>query len=344
MTSTRPAGTLPSPRGTLSDALVAALSDTSSDGSDRLDSVVGIAVDDEEDEQLALWTLYALHYRGFAGVADECEWSPPLLALRRRLETRLERRLRERFPGLESARVDGVDGVDGAAEGDLGEALFDYIAAHEGPAVSPYVHSRADADQVRELLRHRSLYHLQEFDPTAWVVPRLPPRPKAALLELAFDEYGAGDPRRLHSHLFARALTASGLDAGPGGYVDDAPLPILEQNNAMTLLGLHRRLRGAAVGHLAAFEATSSLPSRRMALGLQRLGFDDTVVGYYTEHVTADAIHDQIACRLVCGELVAAEPELREDVFFGAFTCLDLESRYAGWLLERWQANEEASA
>lgn len=340
MSSTPTAGALPAPRGTLTDALVAALSDPSADGPDRLDSMIAVPADGEEDEQLALWTLYALHYRGFDGVDDQCEWSPPLLTLRRRLESHLEGRLRERFPRLPAA----ANAAEGAVEDDLGEALFDYIAAHEGPAVSPYVQSRADADQVRELLRHRSLYHLQEFDPTAWVVPRLPVRPKAALLELAFDEYGGGDPRRLHSHLFARAMTASGLDAQPGGYIDEAPLPILEQNNAMTLLGLHRRLRGAAVGHLAAFEATSSLPSRRMALGLQRLGFDDAVVDYYTEHVMADAVHDQIACRLVCGGLVAEEPELREDVFFGAFTCLDLESRYAGWVLERWQASEEVSA
>ena len=43
------------------------------------------------------------------------------------------------------------------------------------------------------------------------------------------------------------------------------PVEILEQNNALSMFGLQRRLRGAAVGHLAAFEATSSLPSRRNA-------------------------------------------------------------------------------
>jgi hypothetical protein len=319
-------GRLPRARGSLSHALLAALVRP-----DDLDALVGVPADDDEDEQLALWVLHALHYRGFEGVDDALEWSPPLLAVRRGLEETLERRLRDRFPGHRP-------------EGDVGEALFEYVAAYEGPSLSPHVQQRADEDQVLELLRHRSLYHLQEFDPTAWVIPRLPVRPKAALLEIAFDEYGAGNPHRLHSHLFARGMAAAGLDPTPGAYVDDAPVEILEQNNAMTLLGLHRRLRGAAVGHLAAFEATSSLPSRRLAVGLERLGFDPALVDYYTEHVTADAVHDQLACRSICGALVTEEPDLLEDVFLGAFTCLDLEARYADRMLAQWEPAEQESA
>ena len=319
-------GRLPSARGTLSAALIDRLPRGGS-----LEDLAEGAPDDVGDEQLALWVLHALHYRGFDGVDDALEWSPPLLALRRRLEESLERRLRDRFPGH-------------PPEGDVGEALFEYVAAFEGPSLSRHVQHRADEDQVRELLRHRSLYHLQEFDPTAWVIPRLSGRPKAALLEIAFDEYGAGNPHRLHSHLFALGMAAAGLDPTPGAYVDEAPVEILEQNNAMTLLGLHRRLRGAAVGHLAAFEATSSLPSRRLAVGLERLGFGPALVDYYTEHVTADAVHDQLACRSICGGLVAEEPDLLDDVFLGAFTCLDLEARYAGRMLAQWEPAEQESA
>ena len=104
-------------------------------------------------------------------------------------------------------------------------------------------------------------------------------------------------------------MEAAGLRAEYGAYVDEAPLEILEQNNAMSLFGLHRRWRGAALGHLAAFEATSSLPSRRMAQGLERLGFAPELVGYYTEHVEADAVHEQLAVRSICGALVEAEPD-----------------------------------
>lgn len=318
---------LPSPRGPLSEALLAALLRPA-----LRPDLSRVTVEEDEDAALALWVLHSLHYRGYVGVDDAAEWDPDLHHLRRRLEDDLERRLRMRFPGS-------------VPEGDVGEALFEYVAAYDGPALSPYVQRTASEDEVLELLRHRSLYHLQEFDPTALTIPRLPVAAKAAMLEIAFDEYGVGDPRRLHSHLFARGLAAVGLDPTPGVYVDDVPVEILEQNNAMTLFGLHRRLRGASVGHLAAFEATSSLPSRRIAQGLARLGLDGAMADYYSEHVAADAVHDQLACRGVCGGLVAAEPELLEDVFLGAFTCLDLEARYAAVMLDRWQpVDVEASA
>ncbi len=40
----------------------------------------------DDDLQLALYSCFELHYRGFAGVDPEWEWSPALLALRGLLE------------------------------------------------------------------------------------------------------------------------------------------------------------------------------------------------------------------------------------------------------------------
>lgn len=53
--------------------------------------------DHREDAQLALWLLYELCYRAFPGVAEELEWDPALLALRRSLEEEFEAILRSRF-------------------------------------------------------------------------------------------------------------------------------------------------------------------------------------------------------------------------------------------------------
>ena len=69
----------------------------------------------------------------------------------------------------------------------------------------------------------------------------------------------------------------------------------------MSLFGLHRRWRGAALGHLAAVEMTSSEPSRRYSAGLRRLGFDERTTVFYDEHVEADAVHEQIASVDMCG-------------------------------------------
>jgi hypothetical protein len=315
---------LPKPRGSLSEALFAALR-TVPDVAEP----ARIEPDDEVDAALSLWALHELSYRGFEDVTDEAEWDPKLLGLRRELEQRLEARLRDRWPGSEIPLEHGADFAD---------ALFAYIEGHDGPSLARYVQTDTTEEQVLDLLRFRSIYHLKEADPTSWVLPRLPTAAKAALAELQYDEYGAGNPNRLHHQLFARGLEAVGLRSEYGAYLDDVPFEVLEMNNALSLFGLHRRLRGAAVGHLAAFEVTSSVPSRRLAQGLQRLGMAEEMVGYYTEHVAADAVHDQIAVRSICGDLVTVEPEQLGEVFFGAFTCLDLEARFATSLLERWDA------
>lgn len=310
---------LPKARGELSEALF----DTLRSEPDEIGSVPHVAATDGDDVHIALWAMYELHYSGFEDVADEMEWHPGVLGLRHALERDFESELRARQPATTLSEP-------------FAEGLFAFIADHDGPSLAAHVQRKADREQVLELLRHRSIYHLKESDPTAWVVPRLPTAPKAALMELQYDEYGGGDPNRLHAHLFALGLEASGLRADPYAYIDDVPLEILELNNAMSLFGLHRRLRAASLGHLAAFEATSSLPSRRMAQGLARLEFPPEMIAYYEEHVEADAVHEQLAVRTICGALVAEEPQLVDDVVFGAFTCLDLEDRYAQRMLDGW--------
>ena len=132
--------------------------------------------------------------------------------------------------------------------------------------------------------------------------------------------------------------TRSGLESAYGAYINEAPVEILEQNNVMSMFGLNRRLRAASLGFLAAFETTSSVPSRRIAQGLDRLGFPAEMIEYYTEHVEADAVHEQLAVRTICGVLIEEEPALYDDVYFGAWTSMDLEDRYAHRMLEGWAA------
>jgi hypothetical protein len=250
-----------------------------------------------------------------------------VLVVRHRLESALEDRLRERWPGADPAPAD------------VPAALEVVVAEDDGPSLADHVRRRATLDQVLELLRQRSIYHLKESDPVTWVVPRLPVRAKAALMELQYDEYGDGDPNRLHHHLFARGMVAVGLRSEYGAYVDDALTETLELNNAVSMFGLHRRLRGAAMGHLAAFEMTSSLPSRKMVQGLGRLGLDGPMAAYYDEHVEADAIHEHLAAHDICGTLAEDEPDQAAEILFGAWTCLDLEARFATALLEQWEGD-----
>ncbi|MFC7496088.1 MULTISPECIES: iron-containing redox enzyme family protein [unclassified Nocardioides] len=317
---------LPQARGPLTEELLGALRS-------RTDDFLGVLATAPtatgDDAALALWVLHELHYRGFAEVDDRMEWDPQLIRVRTLLERDLEARLRARY-----RRPDGLSFV---------ADVFGWIDDQEGVSLARHVHRDADRDQVLDLLRARALYHLKESDPVSWLVPRLGVPAKAALMELQYDEYGDGDPNRLHHQLFARGMEACGLEPAYDAHYEAVPIAALEQSNALTMLGLHRRLRGAALGHLAAFEATSSVPSRRMVQGLERLGFPAEMVAYYSEHVEADAVHEQLAVRTICGALLAEEPELEDDLWFGAFTCLDLEDRFGQAMLARWGVGEVAA-
>jgi hypothetical protein len=108
--------------------------------------------------------------------------------------------------------------------------------------------------------------------------------------------------------------------------------------NLMSLFGLHRRLRGALVGHLAAFEMTSCIPNRRYGDALRRLGFGPDATAYFDEHVEADAVHEAVAANDLAGSLVSAEPGLEDDVLFGARALLVTEATLGRHLLDAWEA------
>jgi hypothetical protein len=282
----------------------------------------------DDDLHLALWVLYELHYGGFDGVDPDLEWDPDLLRVRAALEGPFEAELRRRAaPHVEEVM---------AAGGDLAERLFELSAGFEGPSVARFVHREATLEQFAEFMAHRSIYQLKESDPHSWVIPRITGKPKAALVELQYDEYGGGRPERLHATMFGDSLEGTGLDRTYGAYVDRVPGYTLANNNVMSLLGLHRRLRGAAMGHLGAYEATSSIPCRKYAGGARRLGLPEVVAAYFDEHVEADAVHEQLAFRDICAELVATDQVEERDVVLGAVACLLMDAVVGELMLGAW--------
>ena len=283
----------------------------------------------DEELQLALWILFELHYRGFADVADWWEWQPEAIGLRRALEQTL----------LDALRRDVVVPADRRPVPDRLRALVD---ADDGPPLSKYLQADADHRQFVEFAVHRSIYQLKEADPHSWALPRLAGRAKAALVEIQADEYGGGEPARMHSELYRKMLRGLDLDDGYGAYVDAVPAITLALSNVMSLFGLRRELRGALVGHLAAYEMTSSAPCRRYGKGLRRLGGDDATCDFFDEHVTADALHEQLAAHDLCGGLAEAEPELADDIVFGAAACLHVDVRFAEHVLAAWEAGQSS--
>jgi Iron-containing redox enzyme len=293
---------------------------------------IGASVRDSDpyslDLQLALYMCYELHYRGFAGVDPTWEWNPGLLHLRAQLERAF----------LAGVRCD----VGQIEPGHTAEAEMDAISIESADGTGPsyWLRDGGTWEQMREYFVHRSLYHLKEGDPHAWAIPRLTGQAKASFVAVEFDEYGAGRGPQVHQQLFADLLTAAGLDSAYLAYLDVVPAESLAVVNLMSLFGLHRQLRGAAIGHFASTEITSPPGSRRLVEALQRLAAPEECVAFYREHVEADAVHEQVVRVDVVGDLVAREPELDRDVVFGIRARAVVEDRLADAIMASWRAGE----
>ncbi|MBW3614123.1 MAG: iron-containing redox enzyme family protein [Actinobacteria bacterium] len=291
-------GPLPSPRG---DALV------------------------DDDLHLALYTCYELHYRGFEGVADEWEWEPSLLALRADLED-----------AFVSALIADIGEPAPSEIGGTEEALQQILARSNGPSMSAYMAREGTLENFREFAVHRSAYQLKEADPHTWAIPRLWGEAKAALVFIQADEYGNGQPDAVHAERFAVTMDALSLDPGYGAYLDHIPGVTLATVNLVSMFGLHRRWRGALVGHLAIFEMASVVPMGRYSDALRRLGLGSPAVDFYDVHVEADQVHQVVALRNLAAAFARQEPDRAGDVLLGARALMAVERRFTEHLLASW--------
>ncbi|WP_166020568.1 iron-containing redox enzyme family protein [Streptomyces chilikensis] len=315
---------LPAPRGPLSAGVLALLR---GEGPPPAPESAGTADPYGDDLQLALYCCYELHYRGFAGVDPAMEWDPGLLAVRRAMEHRFLEALRRDVP----------------VHRDVRSAVKDLLTEPaEGTGVTWFLRDEGELRHLREYAAMRSVYHLKEADPHAWVLPRLWGRAKAAMVSVEFDEFGGGRADRVHAKLFADLMRDLGLDDSYGRYLDPSPAPALAVVNLMSLLGLHRALRGALVGHFAAVEITSSPGSRRLAEAMRRTGAGPAAEFFYDEHVEADAVHEQVVRHEVIGGLLEEEPYLEDDVVFGIDATVFLEDRLADHVMAGWRGNGTA--
>lgn len=274
------------------------------------------------DVQLALALCYELHYQGLDGVPAEAEWDLEVLGMRAVLERAV----------LEA--LDALVPYDSAVLEAVPAALERVVSEDDGPSVSSYLLREGTLEDFRTFVRQRSVYHLKEADPHTWVIPRLRGRPKAALVEIQSDEYGGGRPERMHAVMFAATMRRLGLDDTYGAYWPEALPETLASVNVSSYFGLHRQWRGAAAGHLAALEMSSTQPNRRYGNGLRRLGHGPETTAFYDEHVEADAVHEQVAAVDLCGALAAGEPWLAADIVWGAACCLAVDGLAGAALLQ----------
>ena len=319
---------LPTPRGPISGQLIEALSHAPGRLEIPLVSTDDAIIDD--DLQLALYCCYELHYQGFPGVHGDWEWEPILLQLRRELEGEFETQLLAALP-----RACTPDA------GDVPDLLWDLSRGGKF-SLSGWLLEHGTRAHAQELAIHRSGYQLKEADPHTWGIPRLTGRAKAAMVTIQSDEYGGGTSRAMHSSLFADAMTALGLDATYGAYLDSLPGITLATTNLISMFGLHRRLRGALVGHLASFEMNSVGPMGIYSLWLESLGVPIWGRRFYDVHVEADEVHQHIAVNELVGGLLQSESDQGAAVMFGARAVGLVEGLFADHVVSAWKGDRSS--
>ena len=314
---------LPPPRGPLSGWLSHRLLERET-VAPRVEALADPCTDD--DLQLALWVAYELD------TAGSTMWIPTSNGIRL-----------HRVPLPSGAALDGLVGSE--LRGRSGPATGRGPVAVHGrdrgrSALRAVPASACDEGTVPRFLLNRSVYQLKEADPHSFGIARLDGATKAALVEIEADEYGGGRPERMHSELFRTTMRWLGLDDGYGHYVPAVPAVTLAVSNVMSLFAIHRRWTGALLGHLAALEMTSTLPNRQYATGAIRLGASEEQARYFTEHVEADAVHEQVAAHDLCGNYVRQHPAAIGDVLFGARCALRVDDLFARHLLNRWSTDQ----
>ena len=293
----------------------------------RLPGVPGDVDPYGDDLQLALHLAYELHYRPLAGVDADLEWDPDLLRLRRALEQ----------PFLAALRAT----VAAATTSTRRSRRCCSSRAGTGPSWHLARRGRAlAAARVRRA-------------PVG-----LPPqggRPaglgRAAAGGPGQGRAGRGAARRvrrrraerMHAAPVRRDDARARLDDGYGAHVDAAPATTLAPVNLMSLVGLHRSLRGAAVGQFVMVEVTSSPGSRRLSSAFDRLPTAPRGSGSTTSTSRPTRCTSR-CCAPGLRDLLAREPELAADVVLGIEAGLLLEDRFGDRVLGGLGARRELAA
>ena len=107
-------------------------------------------------------------------------------------------------------------------DGELAGLLIEPVP---GDGLSHHLRDRGSWEQLQEYFVHRSIYHLKEADPHAWVIPRLQGQAKAALVAVEYTVafsgfapgfgYLTGLPEELH--VPRRATPRTRVPAGAVG-------------------------------------------------------------------------------------------------------------------------------
>jgi hypothetical protein len=153
---------------------------------------------------------------------------------------------------------------------------------------------------------------------------------KMTIAENYWDEMGEGDFAKVHTTLFDHSAKYMRAELDKIG-LDESGLictEIYENANLLLMYGIHRRLNPRALGAMGVLEQSASPRFQAMVDGCERVGVPEDVIEYQRMHVHVDADHGEEWVKGVFTPLVAADPQLRDEISRGVLTRVRVANAY----------------
>jgi nitrite reductase/ring-hydroxylating ferredoxin subunit len=191
-----------------------------------------------------------------------------------------------RLDALEHAdeRVETAEGFRAALERWLAE---ERDAPSEG---GRFIAEAATREQFRVVLREYALDGLTEAQAMFAVVPRLDPASQAPVMRILIDEFGCGNPARIHANLYRDLLVELGLPTSLESYLQPDRLEV-----AFAFVNVYHWLTKRAptvdyyLGALVYTESVIPWSFRCFVRACERLGIEHGA--YFSEHIHIDPYH-----------------------------------------------------
>lgn len=178
---------------------------------------------------------------------------------------------------------------------ELQSALEHLVTASPQPFTSPrtWLVEEMGLEALQRLLSEYAIDGLTEASAMFAIVPRLQGRAQAAVMRILIDEFGCGNPQRVHAELYRQLLQELGLSTDLKEYLDTVNEESLAFVNVYHWLTKRAPRVDAYLGALAYTEMAIPTSFASFAVACERLGIRQRT--YFTEHVHIDPYHTQDA-------------------------------------------------
>lgn len=265
--------------------------------------------------------LYELLSWRIAPVPHAGERSPLLFAVRRRLETAWIAEERRRIHGQATP-----------SDPSLFETwFFELVKTHPAArhAVYDHIAQNADLAAFRAFVEAESTVDARFDDLLALTQLGTSGRAKMEIARNFWDEMGEGEPRQVHTTMFAKMYTALDLDAAR---MRAPEAEALACGSLLLLFASYRTFFDHAIGALGVTEALAPFRFHRVIQGWSRLGLDEDALDYYRLHLHVDTEHTAGWLTEVVKPTLEERPEALPALCEGVLMRLATSLEYCGSL------------